>query len=422
MFQRETFSLAEGFQKVWPYILGLFVMVVLLIAYRVSSRKMKSYLLKRAHKPEIVQNFLFIWRYVWWGLIVLFAVISFSGSLATLGISAAFLGMMLGWSLQAPVTGIAAWLMIILKRPFKLGDRVIISGIVGDVMDITLTHIVLNQVGGTIGGEERSGRGVLIPNAILFQQIIHNYTYESKYILDEVPVLITHESDLEEAERILLDAAHRVTSEIIQTTGHAPFVRAEFTDHGIRVILRYYTLATDRQRISSEIVRAVFREFKANPRVEFCYPHTEVLHRPKGDGQIWYGGNRMEAKGMLCEERRPWGGFRVLEEGPAYKVKVIWVNPRARLSYQKHSRRWEHWVIVEGRAKVTLDGKELVLDRGESVDVLLGVAHRIENVGEGVLKFIEVQRGDYLGEDDIVRLEDDYGRVDHVPGVSAHEG
>ncbi|MEM2936781.1 MAG: mechanosensitive ion channel, partial [Candidatus Bathyarchaeia archaeon] len=96
------------------------------------------------------------------------------------------------------------------------------------------------------------------------QQIIHNYTYESKYILDEVAIPITHESDLDEAERILLGAAHQVTADIIQATGQEPFVRAEFTDHGIKVILRYYTLATDRQRISSEIVRIVFKKFKTS--------------------------------------------------------------------------------------------------------------------------------------------------------------
>ncbi len=124
--------------------------------------------------------------------------------------------MVLGWSLQAPVTGLAAWLMIILKRPFKIGDRVIIAGIIGDVMDVTLTHIVLNQVGGTVGGEERSGRAVLIPNAIMFGQVIMNYTFQQDYILDEVPVRITFESDWEEAERILIEAAKKITGDIIE--------------------------------------------------------------------------------------------------------------------------------------------------------------------------------------------------------------
>jgi len=212
---------------------------------------------------------------------VIFAVVSFSGSFAALGLSAAFLGMVLGWSLQAPVTGIAAWLMIVVKRPFKIGDRVIIAGIIGDVLDINLTHIILDQVGGTVGGEEKSGRGVMIPNAILFQQIIYNYTFSAETILDEVPVLVTFESDLVEAERILLEAARTVTAKILEKTGKDPFVRSEFGESGIRMRLRYQTDAMDRQRVSNEIVRAVVKGFRACPKVEFAYPHTEVLHRPK---------------------------------------------------------------------------------------------------------------------------------------------
>jgi mannose-6-phosphate isomerase len=101
----------------------------------------------------------------------------------------------------------------------------------------------------------------------------------------------------------------------------------------------------------------------------------------------------------------------VLEEGPNFKVKRIEVLPGKRLSYQKHSQRAEHWFVVEGTAKVTLDGSEIVIRSGEAIDIPIGVAHRVENPGDDDLIFIEVQRGTYLGEDDIVRLEDDYGRT-----------
>ena len=110
-------------------------------------------------------------------------------------------------------------------------------------------------------------------------------------------------------------------------------------------------------------------------------------------------------------DERPWGNFTVLDEGDGYKVKRIEVLPGKRLSYQKHARRAEHWFIVRGEAKVTLDGREIKLNAGEYVDIPVGAAHRIENPGELKLIFIEVQRGDYLGEDDIVRLQDDFGRT-----------
>ena len=265
------------------------------IGYKVSRRLLQRFLSGKAYREENVQNFLFIWRYLWLIVGVIFGIVSFSGSLTSLGISAAFLGMILGWSLQAPVTGIAAWLMIIIKRPFKIGDRVIIAGIIGDVVDISLTHVLLNQVGGTVGGEEKSGRGVLIPNATMFAQIIYNYTLGgvstgaggvetanvSSYILDEVPVRLTFQSNFQEAERIFLEAARQVTGEIIRETGQEPFLRIEFFDSGILVRLRFQTMAKDRQRITSDIVRVIIHEFAQSDKVEFCLPHVSLYHSPR---------------------------------------------------------------------------------------------------------------------------------------------
>jgi mannose-6-phosphate isomerase len=111
-------------------------------------------------------------------------------------------------------------------------------------------------------------------------------------------------------------------------------------------------------------------------------------------------------------DRRPWGTFTVIDEGENFKVKRIEVLPGKRLSYQKHSQRAEHWVVVQGTAKVTLDGKEIIVETGHAIDIAIGAAHRVENPGEVPLLFIEVQRGNYLGEDDIVRLQDDFGRAE----------
>ncbi|MDQ3755041.1 MAG: phosphomannose isomerase type II C-terminal cupin domain [Acidobacteriota bacterium] len=109
-------------------------------------------------------------------------------------------------------------------------------------------------------------------------------------------------------------------------------------------------------------------------------------------------------------DERPWGSFTVLDEGANYKVKRIEVLPGKRLSYQKHARRTEHWMIVQGTARFTLDDQELMVAIGQTVDIPIGAAHRVENPGPEKLIFIEIQRGDYFGEDDIVRLSDDFGR------------
>ena len=111
-------------------------------------------------------------------------------------------------------------------------------------------------------------------------------------------------------------------------------------------------------------------------------------------------------------DRRPWGTFTVLDEGENFKVKRIEVLPGKRLSYQKHAQRAEHWVVVQGTAKVTLDDRNLIVTTGQAIDIAVGSAHRVENPGDELLVFIEVQRGDYLGEDDIVRLQDDFGRAE----------
>ena len=110
-------------------------------------------------------------------------------------------------------------------------------------------------------------------------------------------------------------------------------------------------------------------------------------------------------------DRRPWGTFTVLDEADGFKVKRIEVLPGKRLSYQKHAQRAEHWVVVQGTANVTLDDRDITVETGEAIDIAVGAAHRVENPGADTLVFIEVQRGDYLGEDDIVRLQDDFGRV-----------
>lgn len=110
-------------------------------------------------------------------------------------------------------------------------------------------------------------------------------------------------------------------------------------------------------------------------------------------------------------DERPWGSFTVLDEGTGFKVKRIEVHPGKRLSYQKHAQRSEHWFVVAGTAKVTLNGDDRIVSAGEAVDIAVGTAHRVENPGSDQLVFIEVQQGPYLGEDDIVRLEDDFGRV-----------
>lgn len=273
------------FSKI-PLPKGMTWILILLVAYliyRVLTRKLEEKVLKAMHGDVSKAGPpLRAWTIFFWSITIILFLASTGGNLATLGLSAAFLGMVLGWSLQRPVTGIAAWFLVVILRPFKVGDRVIIAGIIGDVKHIGVMYITMEQVGGTIGGEEKSGRAVLIPTAVLFDQVIMNYTMrevdvqESKYILDEIVVRISYESKWDVAEKILIDAASQVTKDVIAEIKKEPFIRAEFIDWGIFMRLRYYTKPTERQEISTNITKIIFHEFSKSKEARFAYPRSEA--------------------------------------------------------------------------------------------------------------------------------------------------
>jgi mannose-6-phosphate isomerase len=111
-----------------------------------------------------------------------------------------------------------------------------------------------------------------------------------------------------------------------------------------------------------------------------------------------------------CTEHRPWGFFTVLADEPDHKVKRVVVHPGGRLSLQRHAHRTEHWYVTGGQGTAMLDGVPVILCPGDSIDIPCSAIHRIENEGTEDFIIIEVQTGDYFGEDDIERIEDDYGR------------
>ena len=113
---------------------------------------------------------------------------------------------------------------------------------------------------------------------------------------------------------------------------------------------------------------------------------------------------------MLEIGERPWGKYFVLADEPNYKLKRIEVNPRKKLSYQYHHKRQEQWTVIEGNGTVVLDDKEMKLAYGESIFIQLGAKHRMINLSDKPVVFIEIQTGTYFGEDDIVRFEDEYDR------------
>jgi len=141
----------------------------------------------------------------------------------------------------------------------------------------------------------------------------------------------------------------------------------------------------------------------------FCLRYISLLRY--ASAQLTTKQHLIWRRGPVREtDERPWGSYEVLEERPGFKVKRLEVKPGARLSLQRHSRRSEHWVVVEGVADVVCGDSELQLEKGKHIHIPAETNHRLGNSANYPLTLIEVQLGDYLGEDDIVRLEDDYKR------------
>jgi len=269
-------SMSNGF---FPVIRTIVVVIAFLVVYNLAISLVKKALLIRAKKKKQISNieiFSRIAQYAGLAVVVLFAILSYAGSWTGLGVAAGLMTAALGWALQRPITGVAGWIMIVLKRPFDIGDRIIVAGVRGDVSDIGLTHIYLKEVGGISNSEENSGRIIMIPNSILFEQVITNYTMEDDFILDEVIVSVTYNSDLNKAIKIGEDSVRKVLRDYNEEKNINPYVRTYFHASGVNLHVRYHASAKERQKISSEITQEIFKLFKKEKNVNFAYPHVEV--------------------------------------------------------------------------------------------------------------------------------------------------
>lgn len=277
--------IASGYAIYWvlpdvhqqPILIALELGVLMLVAfavYKILARAIHT-TIHHAHGTEGEAKMLIgLWKF---GLvfIVLLIILDRFFNLGEVGaLLGAFSGLLLGWSLQQPVSGFAAWLLVTLKRPFRVGDRIALPsyGLVGDCIDVGPMYTVLNQVGGSVGSEEAVGRSILIPNAMLFGNLVINYTprkadiqpeskhkeLEDSYILDEVVWNIPLGSNLDAAEKVLIESAQEVTDDIIKKTKQEPYIRGESYSSGVTLRLRYNTLAKDRPRIAYEINKKIF--------------------------------------------------------------------------------------------------------------------------------------------------------------------
>jgi small-conductance mechanosensitive channel len=236
-----------------------------------------------------------------WALAVVVIVVGIFGSLSSLGISFGLIGAGLALALQQAILSFVGWFLIVIKRPYKVGDRIQIpeKGLQGDVENITALYTVLKEIS---VDESVTGRNIIIPNSTVFLEPIVNYSYDVPYVWVSIPISVTYESDLALAERIIFEVAKGVAGEdmrravflIRNTTPSSvqadmareePIIRVEFADSSVTVIARIMCLPKQVRQFKTEIYRRIFETFRdpANKgKVEIAYPHMELVFHDEG--------------------------------------------------------------------------------------------------------------------------------------------
>jgi len=274
------YAFVESAKEFLPLAATLLAMVVAFLAFNIFLKVVKKRLLKLAKTKKQVSNieiFSTTIKYAFVLLLVISAIFYYSGDLTGFGITLGLLSAAIGFALQKPIAGIAAWVMIVTRRPFEIGDRIIIGSVKGDVVDISLTHIMLREIGGLIATEENSGRTIIVPNNILFEQNIVNYTQWDEMVLTQVEISITYESDLEKAVKVCLESAKKVLEEFLESPKKEPYVRSYFQASGINLSTRFFVPAKRVTEISSAITGEIFHRIRKEKKVAFAYPHTQVV-------------------------------------------------------------------------------------------------------------------------------------------------
>lgn len=268
---------------------NLFIKVTNPIFRRTVSRHFKS---------EEWRVILSLYGYFIWLIAGLIIITGIFGSFSSLGISLSLIGAGVALALQQVILSFAAWFLIMIKRPYKIGDRIYIKGrgILGDVEDVTMLFTVLKEVS---DNESTTGKNVIVPNSTVFLEPIENYSYDVPHIWVSIPVSVTYESDLALAEEIIFNVAKDVAGEEMKKAAgiirrktpesvHAefaredPVIRVEFADSSHIVTARIMCLPKQTPSFKTEVYRNVFHEFSRpenKDKVEIAYPHMElVLH------------------------------------------------------------------------------------------------------------------------------------------------
>jgi small-conductance mechanosensitive channel len=248
-----------------------------------------------------------IWKlmsYVIWGIVLLFLGLGLVGDVASAALSVGLVGAALALVLQRPLLNMFGWMSITYHRLYRIGDRVAVGDVRGYVTDVRLMYTDLREFGGWMHGDTFSGRIVTVPNGVVFESPVINYTRDNPFVWDEVESMVTYESDIDAAKNHMLDATRDVVGALMTSNyekyrerleirdiepllPREPEIRMEFTDSGVKLYAIYFCAAERRRRTRSEIQEKIWRRYQADPRVRVAYPHREVVPFLGKSGPRW---------------------------------------------------------------------------------------------------------------------------------------
>ncbi len=296
-----TFREAQyAFNAVIPSIVEAFTVIIATSLFvRLTKPAIEKMALGATNRQEDARQMAGAYNYAVWFLSMLFLLMHLTGGFASLSV---FLGLFtagLAFALQQPILNVVGWITLMLNRPFRVGDRITIGQLKGDVIGIRLFYTILEEFGGELGGEEPTGKTITVPNATILQQPIVNYTATNPYLWDEALVSVTYESDLTLAGKILENSAKKVLGDTMKKAskaleefhaqiGHTqylfdePQIRIELGPSSVDMRVRYLCDAKLKRLTKSKILWEILEQVnsKSNKnKVEIAYPHTQLVVR-----------------------------------------------------------------------------------------------------------------------------------------------
>jgi small-conductance mechanosensitive channel len=279
----------------------LFILVVVLFTW--FSLRFIGYLLESTAAPRVgsygyVRSTWKIISYSLWAVVLSLLFFYTAGGFETALLSIGLIGAALTFVLQKPLLNIMGWIIITYNKMYTIGDRIGIGETKGYVTDIMAMNTAVYEMGGWMQGETFTGRVALVPNGLIFDQPVYNYTRDTPYIWDEVTNLVTYESDIDKAKQYMLEAANEVVGDIMsknhdsykrhlelhdldESIPDRPMLRMSLADSGVNISVVFWLPVDKRRRMKSDIVERIWRKFSQDPSVEIAYPHMELVKHGK---------------------------------------------------------------------------------------------------------------------------------------------